>query len=233
MKKTVTAILGILIISVFVIGLAGFAAAAGSQQQGPIQVNGDKYQNETQAMTQYTYQFRQRTQIRFNSSVGVNLNIDCDAMNIGEKTFSLEIKAANGNMTLNMTCRQNETQLGIQAGQAIRNQNRARLMNQFTVRLQANSTCNATLGLSMTEQEAVRAEWAYYNESTDEWVPVDSEYVDGMLVADTTHFSVWTVVTADDAQSIDFGFTAFIIFGLIGASLVGIYAIKKSKLVSA
>ncbi len=161
--------------------------------QGDVEVNQNQYTIQQQAQEEVNYRFRNRTRLRIQSQEQVNLNMDCDAMNIGDKTFSIELES-DGEATLTMTCRREATQLGVQAGALIRNQNRHQIREGFAIGLECEEMTRARIGMEMTRGEAIRASWAYFDEATEEWVEVASSYEDGMLVAETDHFSVWTIV---------------------------------------
>lgn len=190
-----------------------------------VEIPGSNLHNAHQnAGEEIQYRFRQKTQVRVNSSVPIDVIMDVDAMEIGEKSFSVEITDVTEDdkeIELNMTCRENEEQLGVQAGALVRNRNRVRMNYGFAVNLTANQTCTAELKLSMSAEEAKGAAWAYFDEAEEEWVPVESEYVDGELVAITEHFSVWTIISSVD-------YTMYIVIGVAGLVAVGIiFAIKK------
>lgn len=191
-----------------------------------VEISGSNLHNAHQnAGDEIQYRFRQRTQVRVNSSaVPINVQMDVDAMAIGEKTFSIEVTEVEDDeqeIELNMTCRESEEQLGVQAGALVRNRNRVRMNYGFAANLTANQSCTAKLGMTMSATEAKGAAWAYFDEDAEEWVPVESEYVDGELVAITEHFSVWTIISSTD-------YTMYIIIGVAGLVAVGIiFALKK------
>lgn len=224
MKNTSKKVIGLMFLSLIALSMFSFASAdEGTVVNVP---NSDKKQARIQAGEKMTYQFRQRTRIRINSSNTIEINMDCDAMNIGDKTVDIEILSVEGDadIELNMTCRQEETQLGVQAGKTVRNRVRARLNYGFVANITSNKSCNAKLGMEMTAAEAQTKTWAYLDEETDEWVPVESEYVDGELAAETDHFSVWTVV--DSATN----YTTYILIGVGAAAVIGIvFAVFKKK----
>ncbi|MBD3350897.1 MAG: hypothetical protein GF364_05365 [Candidatus Lokiarchaeota archaeon] len=198
--------------------------AAGATVEVP---SSDKHSGHQNAGEETTYQFRQRTRLRINGTTEMELNMDCDAMSIGDKEMSLEITSVDGDqdIELNMTCREEESQLGVEAGKTVRNRNRVRMNYGFAVNITANQSCTAKLGMEMSQSEANGKTWAYFDEEADEWVPVESEFVDGELLASTDHFSVWTIV--DDAMPI----TTMILIGAGAVAAVGIvlYAIKKRQ----
>ncbi|MHA1111669.1 MAG: hypothetical protein ACTSRE_11245 [Promethearchaeota archaeon] len=161
--------------------------------QGDVDVHSNMYQTQQQAGEQYTYRFHEHTRLRIQSQNTVNLDMDCDAMNIGDRTFDIELES-DGEATLTMTCRRETIQLGVQAGALIRNQNRHQIREGFAIEMECEEMTKARIGMEMTRGEAIRASWAYFDEDIGKWVEVESSYQDGMLVAETDHFSVWTIV---------------------------------------
>ncbi|MHA1338350.1 MAG: hypothetical protein ACTSO2_00015 [Promethearchaeota archaeon] len=207
------------LINLFVLGFMvfSFLSLIGSAQAAEVQIGTDLHNAHQNAGEEMTYQFRQRTRIRINSSVNVDVNMDVDALNIREKTFSLEIISTEdgSDIELNITARQTESELGIQAGETIRIRARARINYGFAANIKSNASCNAKLGMEMSAEEAKGKTWGYFDEAAEEWVPVDSEYVDGELVAITDHFSTWTIIdTGLDVATI----------ALIGAGAIALQA---------
>ena len=189
--------------------------------QGDVEVGADHYHDHVQAKTQTTYRFRARTRLRINSSQNVNLNMDCDAMNIGDRTFSIDVQT-DQEYEMNMSCVRDQEQLGIQNGSTVRNQHRHQVRNNFAVQLQSNmTTFQARLGMEMTRGDALRANWAYFDDATQEWVEVESSYEDGMLVAETDHFSVWTIVESGSLTGLWVGIGVGVVaLGAIAAILI-------------
>jgi len=219
------------LISYLVLGIVIFGTVASLSTslviaQGDVDVNSNMYHITQQAQEQVTYQFRNQTRIRVNSSAPVEVDMDCDAMNVGEKLFSIELTNATEDISLEMTCRQVETQLGVQAGALVRNQNRYQIRAGFAIQIQTNQTVRARVGLEMTRGDALRASWAYFDDATDEWVPVASSYQNGLLVAETDHFSVWTIVEGGMATV----WWIVIGVGVVSVlSLVVILAVRKKR----
>jgi len=134
-----------------------------------------------------------------------------------------------------MICRRDEIQLGVQEGKTIRNRERNQYRfkdESFMVKLQANrTTIEAKLGLVMSEEEAVQSEWAYFHEGDDEWVPVASYYQNGMLMADTDHFSNWGIITVETAApAIPLPTAAIIGFSIATAMALIMYSRRKSRI---
>ena len=197
--------------------------------QGTVEIsNSDNYQGRLNAQTQYQFRFRFRTQLRINSSTNVDININCDAMNIGVKEFELEVEADH-DLQMNMTCTEQQEQLGLLNGNTyqIRNRNRYRYEEGFCVQIECNNTdpLYAKLKIKATNQNRVGA-WAYYDDATGEWVSVPSRVEDGFLVAETTHFSVWTVLVPDltIVIGISIGIGAAVII-----TVASVFYIRKKK----
>jgi hypothetical protein len=124
---------------------------------------------------------------------------------------------------MNMWLVRDQDRLGIQNGSTIRNQNRHQVRNNFAAQIQVNLTSafQARIGMEMTRGDALRASWAYFAEDTQEWVEVDSSYEDGMLVAETDHFSVWTIVESPSLTLLWVGIGVGIVaIGAIAAILI-------------
>ena len=178
-----------------------------------IEIAGDSIQTQLQMNNETTYRFRQRTQLTINSSVRLQLRINCDAMGIGIKYFELEIEAPPGPiLEMNMTCTEEQAELGLTLGNMsqVRNRNRYLFQEGFCISLECNGTfTRAQLRIQVTSQNRLGT-WAYYNHSTSEWVAVQTMVQDGYLVAETNHFSTWTILIPE--AGIDY--MPFIIVGI-------------------
>lgn len=148
---------------------------------------------------------------------------------IMNKEFSVEITEASGDLNMNMTCTEEQEELGLLKGQRVtaRNRNRFQYQEGFVVNITCNSTqIQARLRIRANQQNR-DGTWAYYNGETEEWVPVQSSIQDGYLVADTDHFSVWSVIIPE----VDY--TLWIILGGVTAAIAVlgtlIYLMKKRK----
>ncbi|MHA1819930.1 MAG: hypothetical protein ACTSU2_05445 [Promethearchaeota archaeon] len=225
MRTKTKSLIGIFILGIFIIGFMGQINA---MSPGTVDVNSDKHQTKQQANQMVTYRFRSRTQVRVNSSANLSLNMDCDAMNIGDRTFELDVNSSGVNLELqlNMTMRKSGEDFGINASK-IQNRVRARLQHNFAIHLETNGTIHARLRLEMSAQEAQNKAWAYYNETLDEWVPVETTYEDGMLTADTDHFSTWTII--ETVPTISFGSALLIVTSLL-ASMAVLLVLKRRNI---
>jgi hypothetical protein len=148
--------------------------------------------------------------------------MNVEALNIGDRTFSLDIEAEE-EFEMNMWLVRDQDRLGIQNGSTIRNQNRHQVRNNFAAKLQVNltSTFQARIGMEMTQGDAIRASWAFYDEDSEEWVEVESSYEDGMLVTETDHFSVWTIVESPSLTLLWVGISVSVVaIGAIATILI-------------
>ena len=188
------------------------------------EVGGDTYQGRINAQTRTAFRFRQRTQLAFNSNVNLDVDINCDAMNIGSKNIEIEVEATS-DLTMTMTCTENQEELGLMDGTITqtRNQNRYQYQMGFVMTIQCNGTCNATLKMEATEADQ-GSTWAYYDTATEEWVSVATTLEGGYLVAETDHFSTWTVLSPET------DYTVLIIGISVGAVVVvGIAVVLLKK----
>jgi hypothetical protein len=190
--------------------------------QGPdtVAVPGDHHETQ-QGAGEKEYIFQARTRVRIMTNYQLRLNMSVDAMGIGDRGFYLEIES-DGDMDMNMTCVRDQEQLGVQNGTLVRNQYRHQVRNNFAARLQINKTeFNARIGMEMTRGDAIRASWAYYDEGEAQWVEVPSSYEDGMLVAETDHFSIWTIVEGGNLTLLWVGIGVGVVaIGAIAAILI-------------
>jgi len=156
------------------------------------------------------FRFRARTQLRVNANVNLDMDFDCEALRIGAKDFALEIEG-NGDLQMNMTCTEEQVQLGLLMG------------NTYQIR---NGTfTRARLSIRVTNENRV-GQWAYYDEATEEWVSVPTTVEDGYLTAEVSHFSTWTILLPDYTMLI-VGFTIGGVAALI--VIASVFYIKKRK----
>lgn len=103
----------------------------------------------------------------------------------------------------------------------------------ITIEPNATEDINASVRMSVDEirkkiGEDVNAKklmWAYFNETENKWIYVTSEVVDGYLVADTDHFSTWTVVDLSESKD----YTIYIVAAVLIGALLAVAAIKTKK----
>ncbi|MEJ2295907.1 MAG: hypothetical protein P8Y23_14215, partial [Candidatus Lokiarchaeota archaeon] len=98
-----------------------------------------------------------------------------------------------------MTCKEEQKELGLLKGNTyqIRNRNRYQYQEGFVCNIECNGTfTRAQLRIRATNENRVGS-WAYYNETTNEWVTVPTTVEGDYLTAEVTHFSYWTILLPD------------------------------------
>ncbi|MFX1573196.1 MAG: hypothetical protein ACFFB0_10640 [Promethearchaeota archaeon] len=219
-------VLGVVILSIFISFYSLNSMATNGE--APVDVPGDTIQTRIQAGNRTQLQFRERTRLTFNCNVSIALNVSCEAMKIGTKDFEIEINAEN-ELQMNMTCTEEQIQLGLQKGHTyqVRNRNRFRFEEGFCVSIQCNDSCQAKLKLEANNRNQ-NAKWAYYDESTEEWVTMPTSLQNGYLVCETNHFSTWTVLIPESEDFTMIYIIVGVIVGLVVIIGIAIY-LKKRK----
>jgi hypothetical protein len=171
-------------------------------------------------------QFQQKTQIFFKSNVSIDLNLSCEAISIGDKVLIVEINSSE-ELEINMTCKEEEKELGLLKGNLyqIKNRDRQKYLEGFVFSLECNNSFQAKLKLKATNENRAGT-WVYYNEDTSEWIAVETIVEDEYLVAETDHFSTWTVLIPDPDYSL------IIIIGIgvgVGAIVAIVIVLRKRK----
>ncbi|MBY9016056.1 MAG: hypothetical protein KGD68_10225 [Candidatus Lokiarchaeota archaeon] len=231
MKKLSKILLGTFFLMMLFSAFTSFNVVAVGDPDVTIPVeNTNTYHAQIQANVATMFRFRQRTQLRLNASVNLDVNFDCDALRIGDKDFALEIEGTE-DLQMNMTCTEEQADLGLEKGNThqIRNRNRNQYRYQegFVVKLECNGTfTRARLSVRATNENQI-GQWAYYDEATEEWVNVPTTVEAGFLTAESSHFSTWTILLPDYTilivgLSVGGGVVALVIIGLV-------FYIKKRK----
>jgi len=184
----------------------------------PIPVNDPGlYQFQVQANHSLTWQFQLQTRLTVRANISIQGYINCsEAPKIGDKHFEIELEAEN-DLEMNMTCTEEQKELGLLLGSRyqVRNRNRNLLYQEgFCIRIQTNKSGAEQIKAQLKIQANNRnreGTWAYYDETEEEWVAVPTTEQAGYLVAGTNHFSDWTILIpgTDDA-----------IWGFIGIEIV-------------
>ena len=230
MKKLSKILLGTFFLMILFSTITSFNVVAVGNPDTTVAVNMDTHQAQIQANNMTMFQFRNRTQLRLQANVNLDVNMDCDALRIGDKDFAVEIEGT-GDLKMNMTCTEEQADLGLLNGNIhqIRNRNRNQYQYQegFVVALECNGTfTRAKLSISATDENRM-GEWAYYDEATEEWVSVPTTVGNGYLTAEVTHFSTWTILMPDYTLAI----VGFSIGGGVAALIIiaTVFYIKKRK----
>ena len=228
MKKLSKILLGTIFLMILFSTVTSFNVVAVGNPDETFEVPMDTYQAHIQANTMTMFRFRARTQLRLNANVNLDVNFDCEALKIGDKDFAVEIEGT-GDLQMNMTCTEEQVQLGLMMGNTYQKMNRNRYQYQegFVVDLECNGTfTRARLSIRVTNENQY-GQWAYYDEATEEWVSVPTTVEDDYLTAEVSHFSTWTILLPDFTMVI-LGFT---IGGGVAALIIvaSVFYIKRRK----
>jgi len=205
--------------------LMGSYLTLATAQTPPVEtaVAQNQYQGEIAGNETSQFRFRNQFQFQIRTNQTVDLVMDVDVDEVGDREFQLEV---NTRTTAELTIRINasEESKGLEEGKRVqtRNQNRYQYREQFQVNLECSEPVEAKLSLRTGDPDA---QWAYYDEETEEWVTNPSTYEDGVLTTGTNHFSTWTVLTVEDS------IPSYTLIGLVSiGSIVGLlFIIKKKK----
>ncbi|MFW9949614.1 MAG: hypothetical protein ACFFKA_05760 [Candidatus Thorarchaeota archaeon] len=116
-------------------------AAVGPPDQ-TIDVQGDTFQTQLQSNVRTMFCFQERTRLTVCANTGLELDLNCEALKIGEKDVIVEIEG-DGDFKMTMTCTREEAQLGLMNGslQRIRNRNAHRYLEGFCITLISTANC--------------------------------------------------------------------------------------------
>jgi len=86
--------------------------------------------------------FQERTRLTICANTGLELDINCDALGIGEKDVVIEVEGT-GELKLTMTCTREEAQLGLMKGnlKRVRNRNTYRYLEGFCIKMDCTANC--------------------------------------------------------------------------------------------
>lgn len=185
------------------------------------------YNYQIQAHNEVMFRFAMQTRITVMTNVDLEVNIDCDASEIGVKDFILEVNGS-GPLLMNMTCTEEQAELGLMKGYTyqMRNQHRYLYDEGFCIQLNCNGTCDAQLKIQANNRNQ-NGQWARYNESSEEWELVPTTVEDGYLVAETSEFSYWTVLIPQADNTL---LVVLSIGGAVGIiAVVSVLSIRKRK----
>ncbi len=223
-------LVGIFVLSIlFTMMNFQFVAAAQEEPDREVNISGDSTQKRIEANERVQFQFRERTRLTLQADCNMSVDIECDGEKIGDKEFELEVDGdGDEDLELTIKCVEEEKELGLLKGNTYQARNRNRYLYQegFCAQIECNDSCEAKLKMKATEENK-NAVWAYYDEDEEEWVTVETVEEDGFLVAETDHFSTWTLLNPET------DYTLIIVIGVgVGAAVIAAIAIvliKKRK----
>lgn len=191
-------------------------------------IAGNAVREKVQAGVRTMYQFKEQTRVTINSSNNMNVNINCDADAIGNKEFEVNVQANNDKeLTMTMTCTEEQKELGLMNGSTVqvRNRVRHRYEEGFVAQIECQGNYSAQLKMKANEDNQ-GATWAYYDEASGEWIPVQTREQDGYIIGETNHFSTWTLLIPELDMTI-----ILIVSGIVAVALIGVIIVflKKRK----
>ena len=220
-KITIGAFAFLMLFSIF--GVTNVLAATPTE----VMVNDEHlYNYRIEAHHEVMFRFAMQTRMTFRTNVELEVNINCDASEIGLKYFVLEVNGS-GPLLMNMTCTEEQKELGLMKGHTYQIRNRHRYLYEegFCIQINCNGTCDAKLKIQANNRNR-NGQWAYYNENS-EWETVPTTIEDGYLVAETDHFSYWTVLIPQTDNAI---IIAVSIGGIIGIiAVISVFSYRRRK----
>ena len=182
-----------------------------------------------QAMETKVFFYRNFT-LMMNCTENCSLNMTLDPQ-VRNKLLTLSVEP-NQTMTLTMNVSASPPQ-----GEAVMENNlnfymglepNDNLQLQSQLKLHINQTeLSEELG---REVNASRLIWHYWNQTQNQWTPVES-YMDqnGYLVCNTDHFSTWTVAEVENPEQIPENIHIFTIVGLVALVTVASIYLKRRQ----
>ncbi|MFW9968848.1 MAG: hypothetical protein ACFFDF_01525 [Candidatus Odinarchaeota archaeon] len=185
------------------------------------------YEYQIEANHEVRLRFMAQTCLTFMSDVDLEVNINCDASQIREKDFKMVVNGS-GPLLMNMTCTEEQAELGLMKGYTYRMRNRNRYLYEegFCIHIKCNGTCDAELKIQANNRNQ-NGQWARYNENSEEWELVPSTIEDGYLVAETSEFSYWTVLIPQPDNTVLVIVTIGGILGIV--AVISVIVFKKRK----
>lgn len=107
-----------------------------------INVQGDAIQTQLQSNNRTMFCFQERTRLTVCANIGLELDINCEALRIGEKDVIIEVEG-DGALRMTMTCTREENQLGLMNGSLnrVRNRNSYRYLEGFCISMENTADC--------------------------------------------------------------------------------------------
>lgn len=196
----------------------------------PVEVNQNKYQGSIGANVMHQFTFRNKFQFQIQTNVSLEMDVDCDVDTVGEREFTMLLNTTQ-EQKMTMLMNGSNADLGLTNGSLVREtaQYRYRYQERFVLNVSLNATEAVQAQLCINVENQYQT-WAYYDEETEEWVPVTSTYQNGYLYADTDHFSLWTILTVENvSDTTDTTIPGFLYFGVFMLAGVVFLMIKKNR----
>ena len=144
MKKNVSKVLLSAFTMVIVLSLIGsINVTAVETPDQTIEVQDDTIQTQLQSNVRTMFCFRERTRLTVYANIGLELDINCEALKIGDKDVIIEVEG-DDDLKMTMTCTREEAQLGLMNGSLnrVRNRNSYRYLEGICIEMEATANCN-------------------------------------------------------------------------------------------
>jgi len=138
MKKNVSKVLLSAFTMLIVLSLIGsINVTAVEPPDQIIEVQGDTIQTQLQSNFRTMFWFRETTRLTVSANIDLELDINCQALRIGDKDVIIEVEG-DGALRMTMTCTKEETQLGLMSGSShrVRNRNTYRYLEGFCISME-------------------------------------------------------------------------------------------------
>ncbi len=144
MKKSFSKILLSVVTMLIVLSLIGsFNVRAGETPDQTIEVQEEAIQIHLQSNIRTMLWFQERTRLTICANIGIELDISCEALRIGEKDVIIEVEG-DDDLKMTMTCTREEAQLGLMKGSLhrVRNRSTYRYLEGFCITMQSTPNCD-------------------------------------------------------------------------------------------
>ena len=144
MKKNFSKVLLSAVTMLIVLSLIGsFNVRAVETPDQTIKVQDDAIQTQLQSNVRTMFCFRENTRLTVCANIGLELDINCEALRIGDKDVIIEVEG-DDDLRMTMTCTREEAQLGLMKGSLhrVRNRNMYRYLEGFCLALKGTANCN-------------------------------------------------------------------------------------------
>jgi len=144
MKKNLSKVLLSAFTMVIVLSLIGsINVTAVETPDQTIEVQDDTIQTQLQSNVRTMFCFRERTRLTVFANIGIELDINCEALRIGDKDVIIEVEG-DDDLKMTMTCTREEAQLGLMNGSLnrVRNRNSYRYLEGICIEMEATANCN-------------------------------------------------------------------------------------------
>jgi len=108
-----------------------------------IEVQGDAIQTQLQSNVRTMFYFREKTRLTVYANIGLELDINCEALRIGDKDVIIEVEG-DYDLRMTMTCTREEAQLGLMKGSLhrVRNRNTYQYLEGFCIAMKCTANYN-------------------------------------------------------------------------------------------